>query len=145
MCLIVDANCASMTFRDRPSEDFLPVIEALFAGNARLVLGGTKLREEYGRIGAALRAVASLDRAGKVIHAPDVKVDMDAAVVAATGECKSDDEHIVALVRVSGARLVCTRDLALHQDLANKNLIPTPRASIYQKASHAPLIRRHCK
>ena len=47
MSLIVDANCASLTFSDPPSDDFKPVLHALYCGNAKLVIGGKKLQEEY--------------------------------------------------------------------------------------------------
>lgn len=145
MCLIVDANCGSMAFRDPPDDDFKPITDSLFLANAKLIVGGSKLMDEYRRIGSAMRALAILDKAGKVRWQDNKAVDKEQENLTNSGICKSDDEHIVALARLSGVRLICTRDKALHQDLGNKSLIGHPSVSIYQDRSHALLLRKHCK
>ena len=38
------------------------------------------------------------------------EVEAETASVAGTGLCVSDDEHVIALARASGARLLCSED-----------------------------------
>lgn len=45
--------------------------------------------------------------------------------------CVSDDEHIIALAQISGARLLYSNDGDLHKDFRNKNLIDNPRGKVY--------------
>ena len=47
------------------------------------------------------------------------------------GLCISDDPHVIALARISGARLLCSNDKDLQQDFGTKNLIDRPRGKVY--------------
>jgi hypothetical protein len=58
------------------------------------------------------------------------------------GELKSDDPHIIALAKVSGARLLCSKDQNLHTDFGNRVFIDKPRGNIYQNQSHAKLLKK---
>ena len=69
----------------------------------------------------------------------------ETAAVKALSICVSNDPHVIALARISGARLLCSRDQKLHSDFGNKHLVDNPRGSVYQDIPHAPLIARHCK
>ena len=143
MCLIIDANVATHTFSSPPHSDFEPIRNALFQGQAYMVHGG-RLTEEYSRIGKVVAALAVLDRAGraKVIRSATLSVTEEK--LRASGQCASNDFHIIALAQLSGARLLCSHDQLLHHDFTNKNLLSNPRGSIYQTPTHAHLIRRHC-
>ena len=64
------------------------------------------------------------------------------------GACQSNDLHVLALAQVSGARLLYSNDLSLHQDFGNRDLI-RPRGRIYSthaggqiQASHKSLLQR---
>jgi hypothetical protein len=144
MCLIIDANCATVTLSSNPSAEFAPVMHAILAKNAVMVLGGTKLRGEYQKLSTVWRFIVALDRAGKTKAYSDTAIDALQAVLEKSGMLKSDDPHILALAQVSGARLLCSKDQDLHHDFLSKNLIDNPRGSIYQNKSHAPLLRKCC-
>ena len=71
-------------------------------------------------------------------------------------QCESDDPHVIALARLSGARLLYTRDNALKRDFQNKELLGgIVRGRIYTRddnrlgirASHKQLFenRRLCE
>ncbi|MDD9979746.1 MAG: hypothetical protein OXU81_00025 [Gammaproteobacteria bacterium] len=45
--------------------------------------------------------------------------------------CVSDDEHVVALALVSGARLLYTNDAALIDDFKNREIVRRPGGKIY--------------
>ena len=48
--------------------------------------------------------------------------------------CRSDDEHVLALAVVSGARLLYTNDTALIADFKNREIIANPRGKVYSTA-----------
>ncbi len=143
MCLIVDANVATKVLAAEPSPDFAPVHEALLAGRAKIVYGGL-LTNEYARLGAVRRFVAQLDRAGRARQLPRGAVDTETARLAAAGQCRSNDHHVIAIARLGGVRLLCSRDQALHADFTDKALVDDPRGNVYQNPTHTHLIRRHC-
>ena len=140
MCLIVDANLAGLVFGSPPHPDFVPVLDWLQHRNGRLVTGG-HLAAELSRMERARRFVVQLQRAGLVRQVPAGDVAREEAEVAATGLCESNDSHVVALARISGARTLCTYDKALQRDFRNPQLVAKPRGSVYQRPAHAGLLR----
>lgn len=146
MCLIVDANLAGVVFSSPPSPDFAPVIDWLQKKDGCLILGG-HLSTELGRLEKAQYFIQVLLRAGRAKLIPSDQVSQEETAVLATGRCVSNDSHVVALARVSGARTLCTHDKALQKDFRNPDLIAKPRGSIYQRKAHAKLLRhtRSCR
>jgi hypothetical protein len=144
MSLIVDANCAATTLCTKPCAAFAPVMTAIRNGDATLVFGGTKLKREYLRLSSVWRFVVALDRAGKAKAISDREVDTLQASLEKSGSLRSDDPHIIALAKVSGARLLCSLDHDLHFDFLSKQLIDKPRGSVYQNSSHALLLKKYC-
>lgn len=142
MCIIVDANLASLVFSDDANDDFRPVIDWLTSPkkNGKLVVGG-HLAAELKRVGAAQRFVRSLQQAGRARFLPDDATNEETLRI--TGQCVSNDAHVIALARISGARILCSHDVALHTDFTNAALISEPRGHIYQNAQHQHLLRRY--
>jgi predicted nucleic acid-binding protein len=140
MCLIVDANLAGLIFGSPPHPDFVPVLDWLQQREGRLVVGG-HLAAELGRLEKARRFVIQLQRAGIVRQVPAEEVAREETVVAETGLCESNDSHVVALARLSGARTLCTHDKALQRDFRNPQLVAKPRGSVYQRPDHTGLLR----
>lgn len=140
MCLIVDANLAGLVFGSPPHPDFVPVLDWLQQRDGCLVVGG-RLADELGQLERARRFVLQLLRAGVARQVPAAEVDREEAEVAATGLCESNDSHVVALARVSGARTLCTHDKALQRDFRNPRLVMKPRGSVYQRSEHMRLLR----
>jgi len=144
MCLIIDANCAVETLCSDPSKAFAPVHEAIIKKNAVMVMGGTKLRNEYKKLASVWRFIIALDRAGKAVAYSDAAVDALQKELENSGLLQSDDPHIIALAKVSGARLLCSKDQNLHKDFRSQKLISLPRGQIYQNTAHKPLINKFC-
>lgn len=142
MCLILDANCLHKVFPSTDTE-FIPVKETITSGNAKLVFGGTKLREEYRRVNAAWRMIVALDKAGRTRKVDDSAVDAKELDLSASGKLQSDDPHVIALALISGVRLLCSHDKNLHADFTNPGIVQ-PSGNVYQNASHKKLIRQHC-
>lgn len=140
MPTIVDANCCSKAFSSPVDPNFLPVTKALLTGNATLVCGG-RLHREYLLVSAATRILLQLDRAGYLQTLNHAAIDALEQQLIEKNSCISDDQHVIALAQLSGARLLCSHDKALHSDFQNKKLIDNPRGAIYQDKSHEHLIR----
>lgn len=135
MCVIVDANLAGVVFRSPPRADFEPVVDWLQT-KGRLVYGG-QLTRELERVTAARKYLLELTRAGRAVPWNDAKVEAEEKRI----RCRSDDPHVIALARASGARTLCSRDKLLHQDFKDPKLVANPRGSVYQTTSHKRLLR----
>lgn len=145
MCIIVDNNVVARVLNGANDSDFCDLFRSLFGSRnpcVTLVFGGT-LKREYMKNTNVVRALAALDRAGRARKVPDSIVDAEADAVDAGGRCVSDDPHIIALARVSGVRLLCSHDLALHTDFTNKDLLD-PRGRVYQNTKHNHLLNQEC-
>ena len=142
MCVIVDTDVACSVFGDPPHHDFLPVFEWLHnpKKHGHLVHGGRLTRELSG-VEYIRRYLLRLNQAGRASVIPDDEVTPEEERVVAMGICKSDDVHIIALARISGARTLCSHDNDLHHDFTNSQLISRPRGSVYQNRSHTHLLR----
>lgn len=142
MCLIVDANLASHVFGEPTHNDFQPVMVWLTSPreDGRLVFGG-HLAIELNKVNAARRFVKALQQAGRARFIPTVALKAETDNLPAL--CVSNDYHVIALARVSGARILCSRDKALHQDFSNTKLVSHPRGHVYQNAKHKHLLRSY--
>ena len=142
MCVIIDANLASLVFSTPPDPDFVPVLSWLYDTDADgcLVYGG-RLTQELLMLSGTWRPLVQLLRAGRAILVPCEKIAAEEARVESLRLCRSNDAHVIALARVSGARVLCSKDRTLHQDFKNRQLISNPRGQVYQAKEHAHLLR----
>lgn len=143
MCLILDVNQFGEVFRNPPTAEYKPVLSWLLSNDGRLVYGGRKYSLELQRHEAALRFFRERSRSGQAFRVADGDVDSREEKMRAAASCRSDDEHIIALAQVSGARLLCTADQKLIQDFKNLALVPRPKGRIYRDAGHARLLGHH--
>lgn len=142
MCAVVDANLASRFFGDPVDAALRPLWDWIARGRGALVAGGRNL-DELSRVGEASRALRNWERAGRAWFAPYKEVEAETRRV--TNQCRSDDPHVIALARVSGARLLCSGDQLLHADFDDRDLINNPRGKVYQYANHADLLDPHAR
>lgn len=146
MCLIVDNSVRDRVFFKPEDRDFQDLHSCLM-GNGRpfvkIVYGG-ELRREYLRRKDMMEQLAALDRKGQAKIISDAEVDNETEAVKASGLCRSNDEHVIALARVAKVRLLCADDTALKQDFKTKTLIDKPRGKVYNRKSHKELLREFC-
>ena len=145
MCIIVDANLASAVFSRPPADEMRPVIKWLFKGNGKLVHGG-KLTKELLKVSKAGSALVELRKSRRAI---DIEAEDPSAFAAALAWCKqrcrSDDPHVIAIARLSGARTLVTNDKKAMVDFKNRALVPAPPGRIYQRAKHATKLLAHTR
>src|SRR5262245_30054469 len=134
MCLVVDANRAAFVFAPPVSDDARPIFDWL--GRDGVLVCGGKLARELERHGRAAAMLLELVRQRRARRIPDELIE---ETVRSLGPCRSNDVHVVALVRRSGARTVCTDDRALWADLRDRRLVPAPKVAIYRTGKHAHL------
>lgn len=106
---------------------------------AILVYGG-ELRREYFRSNKVKKMIAQLERAGKAIYIKDDLVDSITEKLLKDNLCVSNDQHIVALSKISRVKLLCTNDSKLEMDFTNAKLLKKPRGKIYKNESHNHLL-----
>ncbi len=131
MCAIIDANVVHQVFSDSPTDAGRQFMEWIDARRSKLVVGG-KLTTEIERASERFSAWAKvawqdgrLDRFGKS------EITEAANELHHEGLAVSDDVHILALAKVSRARLLYTNDAKLKQDFQNKKIIDKPRGKLY--------------
>ncbi len=142
MCAIVDNNVRDRFFRQPVDDDLQPLWKWIDDGKGVLVVGGHLLTELSGSRNAA-DAIQTWERAGRAVIVDKVRVDDETQRLRADGSCVSDDEHVIALARLSGARRLCSDDRLLHQDFRNPALINNPRGRVYQYRSQAANLLNH--
>jgi hypothetical protein len=112
MCIIVDACCAGALGNGALPQSKL-ILDWVKAGG-RVVSGG-KLEEELR--GTNLQALLVQWKAsGRLLSIDSALLEDEASAIDAD-KLKSNDLHVVALAKVSGAQAVVTRDRALMFDL----------------------------
>ncbi len=139
MCIIIDANQASNVFQNAVNDDFKPIIKWLFSKDGMMVYGG-KLAEELAKVSSASHAIKVLQDAGHAQHFNDRDVNIEEQSIIRMKVCVSNDPHIIALARLTGARTLCSHDTLLHKDFKNTFLINKPKGCIYQEKSHTDLL-----
>lgn len=142
MCVIVDACLASLVFALKPRAKYQPILDWLNDSSSQgcLVYGG-RLAQELGRVGVAREYLLALSRAGRARSFPpgvieDLERDLDRM-----GVCRSDDPHVIALARHSGARTLVSEDKVLWDDFRDRALLRGPRGVIYRRPEHRELLR----
>ena len=148
MCLIVDANVAH-TFDFPPHDDAVPILKWLLNPHsfAMLVVGGD-LTDELLRSGEPIRnLLTQLNRAGRLRIVDrkilDIEQEKVKTLLKADGiDKKMNDPHIIAIARVSGSRLLFSRDSKslLHEIFKTRKYLKPP-GKIYQTREHAELLR----
>ncbi|MBX9599671.1 MAG: hypothetical protein K2X35_01660 [Bryobacteraceae bacterium] len=138
MCLIVDANAGGKLLVDSSS----PVLKWLLGdrGEPRLVSAG-KLHNELIRNERVRRLLVALSRSGRLRIEAAASLSAEERLMKKLRVCVSNDVHVLALARVSGARTLATFDEALTEDFRNAAIIHRPRGKVYRDHDvHAKLL-----
>jgi hypothetical protein len=128
MCIIIDANAIPPVFNQGDSchGEFSPVEVWIRSGKGKMVYGGTTYRNQLRRLGKYIPILYELDFAGKIIKIDHLKVDQaEADVVKRVMDSRCDDHHIIALVIVSGCKLLCSNDHSSFVYIKEKSYYPS--------------------
>ena len=131
MCAIVDANVRDEVFGGASSEAGKFFLDWLRRPNGGLLALGGKLRQELSGLENFRRIYDLLRLNGRIVDIDDSVVDAETAVLEARRICRSNDAHVLALARVSGARLLYTNDQSLQDDFGDPRIVANPRGRVY--------------
>lgn len=137
-CLIVDTNMMHW-LTDTGNEVSQIVIDLLKRQKGKLYIGG-KLKSE---IPSGLQPwLAEGIRAGWIVNVPDGEVNQEESRLVDRHVLESNGYHIVALARVSGARVLISCDQALRQDFRNRSLISQPPGKLLPFNANITRVRK---
>jgi predicted nucleic acid-binding protein len=113
MCIIIDTNVFGDVFNKESKShlEFEPVINWILYGKGKIVYGGAKYKNELRRAKKYLKILVEFEKMNKVVRVDDEKIDDREKEIKKTNRHRDfNDEHIIAIVIVSGCVLVCTKD-----------------------------------
>ena len=142
MCAILDADVVGQVFgADRPAAG-RAFFQWINSGRGRLAIGG-RLRRELDRTRAFQEWRREAVLAGRLTLLSDRAVDETASRLQREQACRSNDEHVVAVAQLSGARLLYSNDTDLQGDFTDKTLIDRPRGKVYSTGRRDDLTPAH--
>jgi predicted nucleic acid-binding protein len=140
MCIIIDTNQLSNCFGDKPTKAARPVMQWVRKRSGCIVYGGKQQIEEIKKVRAAVVRLAELKIDGLAIEIDKSKIAEEAKKIRNLPRA-SNDLHILALARASGAKLLFSMDKKLGQDFKNRKLVKV-RGSVYQgREEHRNLLK----
>lgn len=143
MCAIVDNNVRHEVFGSAPTEAGQYFLDWLERGDGMLAVGGRLLRDELsGYQNFNVWLVQAL-LAGQARRVNDGEVDAATEKLKRLRICRSDDEHVLALAQVSGARLLYSNDRELQRDFRDRQIIEGARGRIYTTVDRSDVRRSH--
>ncbi|MYN64238.1 MAG: hypothetical protein F4X11_04310 [Acidobacteria bacterium] len=141
MCAILDNSVVHEVFGDRRS----PAGEAFFrwisVGGGRLIGGGRLLRE-LARNENFWFWWREAVLAGLATRLGDGTVEEETTRLVEREACQSNDEHVVALAVVGGARLLYSNDKKLQRDFKNRHLVNHPPGRVYSTRRSGAFTRK---
>ena len=142
MCAIVDANVANEVFGRDCSPAGAKFLQWLSTGKGHLVAGGTLL-DELQRSGDFKRWAQAAVNSGRMTFLNKERTANETEDIKRAGGYQSNDAHVLAVARISGARLLYSNDLGLQQDFTNYELVSNPRGRVYQTTRSGQYTRAH--
>ncbi len=130
MCSILDASVVGEVFGSNSSEAAKKFFDWIDSGKGRLVTGGKVLRELNKNSNFRVWRKEATS-AGIIREANENEVNAKTEKLKIEGLCRSNDPHVIALAKVSGARLLYSNDGNLIKDFKDKKLIDQPRGKVY--------------
>ena len=144
MCAIVDANVGHEVFDpSRQTEAGRFFYDWLMRPNGGTMVAGGNLLRELNRSEAFRRFFGERLLANRARRIPDEPIAQAEDGIRRERLNDSNDEHVLALAQVTGARLLFTNDHALQQDFQNREIITGTRGRIYTTVERNDLRRTH--
>ena len=124
VCLIIDADCVGLVFGSNRSAAGRDLAKWLKNRGARLVAGG-QLREELKRDTRFQKWAEEAQKGGRFKKIPGLDIAREESRLP-RDHCRSNDLHVIALARASGARILYSKDRKLQDDFKDPRLVDKP-------------------
>lgn len=113
MCIVIDMNVLPSILNAKAVDHYkyIDVYKWVFEGKGFIVFGGTHYIRELRALGSYLGIISELQRKGRTRRVIDELVDKEEVRVAKLLKGSGcDDCHLIAIIRTSGCRLICSND-----------------------------------
>lgn len=145
MCVVADPPTFIPMFKDDDPEhgQFAPVMEWITNGPGKFVVGGSTYQRELMSVKSVIPFLTELERKRKVVRLSHEAVDAEELQVKTLESSTDfDDPHLVALVRVTGCKIICIRDLRSHKFLRQTKFYGSPKARprLYTRSKNRVLL-----
>ena len=128
MCIIIDTNCIADVFnkKSKKHKTFKPVLDWILKDIGKMVVGGTKYKNELRKNDTIRRFVQILrQKANIVILIEDQSVDSwQKKIEKKITHPDFDDPHLPAMVIVGKCHLICSGDLRSVEHVTRKDIYP---------------------
>lgn len=126
MCIIIDTNtfASVMNTASADHSDFKPVYDWIFKRNGVAVYGGSKYKKELSMDKGMLNLLAILSKKNKTYTCNDAEVDKEEARIIKLSPKSFNDQHLAAIVVVSGCKIICSKNSGDFAELKNKKYYP---------------------
>ena len=139
MCMIIDANRLKVFLRQPDNDDMVPIHKWLERNGKIVYSTGDKLSTEIPKFDR--QRLQEYVRNTNAIFIPDNVVAEEAQNLRESElPIKSDDQHVLALARLSKVRLLFSYDQDLQVDFKNTKIVPSPKGRIYKGKQHKQLL-----
>jgi hypothetical protein len=147
MCIVIDANSLAPVFEPNCIDhiEYKPVSDWILKGKGHAVFGGSKYRQELINANKYMKLFRLLKDSGRAYEICCKCVDeREAEVKAMTSNNGCNDHHLIAILGVSGCRLLCSRDARSFVFIKNKRNYPkgATRPRIYTGLKNKKLISK---
>lgn len=141
MCIVIDTCALHLVFLKKDC-DFTPVNKWILKGKGKVVVGGSRYNNELKGARKYLPILAELSRLGKIVKVDDKSVDdCEIQIKKLESSASFNDPHIVALIRESGCKLLCSVDSSSDKYIRNTKFYSKgKRPSIYRSKKHINLL-----
>ena len=144
MCAIIDANVCHEIFSSSSQSDAGKYfLDWLMKRNGGIIVSGGGHLRELDQNEDFYRVFRERLQIGRARYIPDAQVDAETKTLRSQSICRSNDEHILALARLSGARLLFTNDNALQDDFRNRQIVSGTRGRVYTTTRSQNVTRTH--
>jgi predicted nucleic acid-binding protein len=113
MCIVIDANTFAHVFNSssKNHHEFKPVLDWIVYGKGKIVYGGTLYKKELRNAPKYFKLFLELSKSSKVVEVDMILVDKKEQEVAKlVNHPNFDDPHLIAIIIVSGCKLICSHD-----------------------------------
>ncbi len=127
MCIVIDTNTFASVFnaKSQDHDKFKPVLDWIIGGKGKIVYGGKKYKRELAQAHKYLNLFREFDKANKIALVDDDRVDQQQTELETVIEHRNfDDPHLIAIIIVSGCRLICSTDSRAHPFFKDERLYP---------------------
>lgn len=145
MCIVIDTNTFACVFEvnSKRHGEYRPVLEWIVHGNGKVVYGGTKYKQELRNAKKYLRFFLELSKVSKVVELDCQQVDeKQQEIMTLVNHHDFNDQHLIAIIILSGCKLICSDDSSAYRFIKRKDLYPKhiQRPKIYSGLSNMNLL-----